>query len=51
MSKKDIKLQCKFCGRERLLKDLFRCYECKFICCNDHVNDDYAICPECRKNE
>ena len=49
MNKKDVKLKCDFCGKEKLLKDLFRCYECKSICCNDHVYDDYAICPICRE--
>jgi len=45
------KLVCDFCGKEKDISLLFRCYECGKICCNEHVNDDYAICPECRKKE
>ena len=46
------KLQCDFCGKMEDLAKLFRCYECRKICCDEHVdNDDHAICPECRKKE
>jgi len=45
------KLQCSICGKMKDLSLLFRCYECHKICCNDHIDDDYAICPECREKE
>lgn len=43
-------LKCYLCGEEKPLDDLFKCYFCRRICCNEHVEDDYAVCPECRKD-
>jgi hypothetical protein len=47
---RDIKLKCAFCDAEKSLEELFKCYYCKKICCNEHIADDYAVCPECRKD-
>ena len=45
------KLKCDICGTTENTIDMFRCYECRRICCDTHTDDDYAVCLECREDE
>ncbi len=45
------KLKCDICGITKNINYLFRCGQCKKVCCDEHTDDDYAICPECREND
>lgn len=49
MSRK--KSECYMCEIIRDLAYLVRCYYCRKVYCSEHVDDDYAICPECREDD